>query len=52
MATVDERLDKIEESLYKIRLSLAKTDEEREEIERERRWQLDIAYEEAMGEDL
>lgn len=52
MATTSERLDRIEETLLKIRVALAKDDEEEREIYREHYQQQDRDHEESMGEDM
>ena len=50
--SLDRRLAKIEEAIYLIRLKLASTDEEAEQIKYERQCDLEREWEEEMGEDM
>ena len=49
---INERLDYIEEMLFKIQLKLAKNQDERDILFEDRGYKLDRRYEEEMGEDL
>ena len=49
---INERLDYIEEMLFKIQLKLAKNQDETNSLWEDRRHELDRRHEEEMGEDL
>ena len=50
--TIEERLDKIEATLFKIQIALSTNKQEIEQLEYEREQAENRAWEESMGEDL